>query len=84
MKLSVGRLEWDPTLARLIGVVRLAFAAFALFIVWVDPTQPSKHVAIAYTAFIVYLVYSAAAFQVGEVEAVSGGLQGVPPAEQRV
>jgi hypothetical protein len=63
VKLGVGRLDWDPTLERLIGVVRLALAAFALFIVWVDPTQPSKHVAIAYTAFIVYLVYSAAAFQ---------------------
>jgi signal transduction histidine kinase len=63
MKLGVGRLDWDPTLERLIGVVRLALAAFALFIIWVDPTQPSKHVAIAYSAFIVYLVYSAAAFQ---------------------
>ena len=60
MKLGLARLDWDPTLERLIGVVRLALAAFALFIVWVDPTQPSKHVAIAYTAFIVYLVYSAA------------------------
>jgi hypothetical protein len=63
MKLGVGRLDWDPTLERLIGVVRLALAAFALFIVWVDPTQPSKHVTIAYAAFIVYLVYSPAAFQ---------------------
>lgn len=58
MKRGVGLFDWDPTLERLIAVVRLALAAFALFVVWVDPTQPSKHVAIAYTAFILHLLYS--------------------------
>ena len=37
MKLGVGRFDWDPTLERLIGVVRLALAAFALFIAGSTP-----------------------------------------------
>jgi len=55
--------EWNPALERLIGAVRLALAAGSLAVIWIDPTQPSKHVGIAYTAFTLYLVYSAIAFQ---------------------
>lgn len=62
MTFAAARLAWDPTLERLIAGVRLALAAFALFVVWLDPTQPSKHVAVAYGAFVAYLAYSAVVF----------------------
>jgi len=43
VRLGAARIDWDPTLERLIGGVRLSLAAFALLIVYLDPTQPSKH-----------------------------------------
>jgi signal transduction histidine kinase len=47
----------------MIAVVRLALAAGALVVISIDPTQPSKHAAVAYTAFATYLLYSAVVFQ---------------------
>jgi len=56
-------LGWDGASERLIAFVRLALAAGALVVVGIDPTQPSRHVPVAYAAFIVYLAYSAVVFQ---------------------
>ena len=59
------RLEWDPKPERLIAVVvRLGLAAGGLVVIWFDPTQPSRAWQVAYAAFIVYVVYSAAILQV--------------------
>jgi signal transduction histidine kinase len=55
-------LGWDGPSERLIAFVRLALAGGALAVVTIDPTQPSRHVPVAYTAFVAYLVYSAVVF----------------------
>jgi signal transduction histidine kinase len=56
-------LGWDAPSERLIAFVRLALAGGALAVVTIDPTQPSRHVPVAYTAFLSYLAYSAVVFQ---------------------
>jgi signal transduction histidine kinase len=61
--LRAGVLGWDPTAERLISFVRLALAGGALLVVWIDPTQPSHYVPVAYTAFGLYVFYSAAVFR---------------------
>jgi signal transduction histidine kinase len=48
----------DPVSERLIATVRIVLAAAALLVVWVDPTQPSVDVPIAYASFVAYLLYS--------------------------
>jgi signal transduction histidine kinase len=53
---------WDAPSERLIAFVRLALAGGALAVVTIDPTQPSRHVPVAYTAFAAYLAYSAVVF----------------------
>jgi len=63
MKLGTNLLDWNPELEKLIGAVRLALATGSLVVVWIDPTQPSKHATVAYIAFTLYLVYSFIAFQ---------------------
>jgi signal transduction histidine kinase len=63
MTLSVKALDWDIRAERLIASLRLALAAGSLTVIWLDPTQPARHWSVAYTAFVLYLLYSGVVFQ---------------------
>src|SRR5690349_13715300 len=43
---------------RLIAGGRIALAASALIAVWLDPTEPAKYAAIAYSLLVAYVFYS--------------------------
>jgi signal transduction histidine kinase len=45
---------------RVIAVARLALAATSLLAVWLDPLNPSRHVALTYSLLIAYVAYSGA------------------------
>jgi signal transduction histidine kinase len=63
MRLTLRLPDWDPQSERLIAFLRLALAAGALMVIFIDPTQPSRHWQVAYAAFVLYLLYSAVVFQ---------------------
>jgi signal transduction histidine kinase len=44
---------------RMIGLMRLVLALSALIIIFIDPTEPDKHVALTYLALSLYALYSA-------------------------
>ncbi len=47
---------------RMIGLMRLTLAVSALVIIWIDPSEPNRLVAITYAALVVYVIYSAAIY----------------------
>ena len=47
---------------RMIGLVRLLLALAALVIIFVDPHEPDKNVALTYLSLVLYTVYSAAVY----------------------
>jgi signal transduction histidine kinase len=47
---------------RMIGMVRLALALAALAIIFIDPSEPDHHVALAYGALVLYALYAAAVY----------------------
>jgi signal transduction histidine kinase len=57
-------LRWDGQAERLIAGLRLFLAAGSLMVVWLDPTQPARHWPVAYSAFVIYLVYSGVVFHI--------------------
>ncbi|PWU20935.1 MAG: hypothetical protein C5B48_11850 [Candidatus Rokuibacteriota bacterium] len=63
MPLVVNLPEWDQRSERLIALMRLVLASGALAVIWLDPTQPAKHWKVAYTAFVLYVLYSAVVFK---------------------
>jgi signal transduction histidine kinase len=46
----------------MIGLVRLVLALAALGIIFIDPTEPDKNVALTYGALVLYVVYSATVY----------------------
>ncbi len=46
----------------MIGLVRLLLAFASLVIIYVDPTEPDKHVALTYLSLVLYTIYSAALY----------------------
>jgi signal transduction histidine kinase len=46
----------------MIGLVRLLLALSALVIIFIDPTEPDKNVALTYVALVLYTAYSAAVY----------------------
>lgn len=48
----------QSTAERLIALGRVVLAATSLLAIWLDPSEPSKHVAIAYALLAVYLGYA--------------------------
>jgi len=44
---------------RLVAAGRMVLASSSLFAVWLDPTEPAKHAAIAYSLLVAYVAYSA-------------------------
>lgn len=63
MTLKVSRADWNARAERLIAFLRLVLAGGSLLVIWLDPTQPSRHWHVAYAWLILYLLYSAAVFQ---------------------
>lgn len=49
----------EPVDDRMTGLMRLTLAVSALVIIWIDPSEPNRLVAITYGALVVYVVYSA-------------------------
>src|SRR5579885_3625558 len=47
---------------RIIGLVRLALALAALAIIYIDPSEPDKNVALTYVALVLYALYSATVY----------------------
>lgn len=47
---------------RMIGLVRLLLAFAALVIIFIDPTEPDKNVALTYLSLVLYTIYSAAVY----------------------
>src|SRR5678815_5744380 len=59
------KLNQDPALEgwvdlRLISAMRALIAAFALMVTFIDPSEPSRYVALTYTTLALYTVYSIA------------------------
>lgn len=46
----------------MIGLVRLLLAFASLVIIYIDPTEPDKHVALTYLSLVLYTIYSAAVY----------------------
>lgn len=46
----------------MIAFVRLVLAAAALIIIYIDPTEPDKNVALTYLSLVLYTLYSSAAY----------------------
>lgn len=44
---------------RLIAAMRLTLASSALLVVYIDPSEPARHIAITYTTLALYVLYSA-------------------------
>src|SRR5262245_58391060 len=44
---------------RMIAALRFVFATAALLIIYIDPSEPDRYVAITYAALVLYVVYSA-------------------------
>ena len=44
---------------RMIAALRFVFAAAALVIIAIDPSEPDRHIAITYAALVLYVAYSA-------------------------
>src|SRR4030095_3754050 len=44
---------------RMIAAMRLVLAASGLLVIYIDPSEPDRCVALAYTTLILYVVYSA-------------------------
>jgi signal transduction histidine kinase len=47
---------------RMIGLVRLALALAALAVIYIDPREPDKNVALTYVSLVLYTAYSAAVY----------------------
>ncbi|MFL6282557.1 MAG: GAF domain-containing sensor histidine kinase [Pyrinomonadaceae bacterium] len=47
---------------RMIGLVRLVLAFASLVIIFIDPTEPDKNVALTYLSLVLYTIYSAAVY----------------------
>ena len=45
-----------------IAAMRLIFAAVALVVVYIDPSEPDRYVAVTYTTLALYVAYSAMLF----------------------
>lgn len=46
----------------MIGLVRLVLAFASLVIIFIDPTEPNKNVALTYLSLVLYTIYSAAVY----------------------
>src|SRR5438093_3610714 len=44
---------------RMVAAMRFVFAAAALAIIAIDPSEPDRHIAITYAALVLYVAYSA-------------------------
>jgi signal transduction histidine kinase len=62
---------------RLIAAVRVVLASASLFAVWLDPAEPTKHAAVAYSLLGLYLLYAG-------VVAWVVGRRGSPPGRERL
>jgi signal transduction histidine kinase len=63
-RIEIGR-EPQPLQAvddRMIGLVRLVLAFSSLVIIFIDPTEPDKNVALTYLSLVLYTIYSAAVY----------------------
>lgn len=47
---------------RMISAMRLILAAMALLIIHIDPSEPERYVALAYTTLVLYTIYGAAIY----------------------
>ena len=47
---------------RMIGLMRLTLALSALIIIFIDPSEPNRLVALTYASLVVYVIYSAAVY----------------------
>ena len=63
MTIGALRASWDPRAERLIAILRVSLAIGSLIVITFDPTQPARHWPVAYSAFVVYLLYSLVVFQ---------------------
>jgi signal transduction histidine kinase len=52
----------EPVDDRMIGLMRLTLAVSALVIIFIDPSEPNRLVAITYAALVVYVIYSASIY----------------------
>lgn len=53
---------------RMINLVRLVLAASALLIIFIDPSEPDRFVAVTYAALFLYTAYSAALYFLARIE----------------